>query len=297
MKTLKSIRNKIEVTDEIHSVVKTMKTMAASRISQLEAAAESLTSYYKTVELGILAWVGVEKTIPEQKEEKSEGLRDVLAVVCGSDLGLVGQFNEKLALFTAQELNKETCNRELWIYGRLMEDKLFQLGYGPSRRNRMPGTMESVTLIVDKLLKDINEGYGLNKQREVYLFYNRICPEEGYEPKAVRILPLDIKWIQKIKDKWPTSKVPDVIGSRESTIEELIREYLFVNLYEAFTQSLLSENTSRLKAMKHAEKTIDDIKDDLNKSYHQLRQEKIDEELFDVISGFQLLGKKKEKRG
>jgi F-type H+-transporting ATPase subunit gamma len=50
-----------------------------------------------------------------------------------------------------------------------------------------------------------------------------------------------------------------------------------------------SENASRLAAMQRAEKNIADILEDLNRTFRRVRQESIDEELFDVISGFEAL--------
>ena len=41
--------------------------------------------------------------------------------------------------------------------------------------------------------------------------------------------------------------------------------------------------------MQRAEKNIDELLEDLNGTYHRLRQSGIDEELFDAISGFEAL--------
>lgn len=75
------------------------------------------------------------------------------------------------------------------------------------------------------------------------------------------------------------------------TLQALIHEYLFVSLYKACAESLASENTSRLRAMQRAEKNIDELLDNLSHDFHQMRQSLIDEELFDVISGFEALRK------
>ena len=69
----------------------------------------------------------------------------------------------------------------------------------------------------------------------------------------------------------------------------LIREYLFISLFRACAESLASENASRLAAMERADKNINDLLEQLHRSFHQLRQSGIDEELFDVISGFEAL--------
>ena len=70
---------------------------------------------------------------------------------------------------------------------------------------------------------------------------------------------------------------------------QFIREYLFVLLFQACAESLACENASRLAAMQRAEKNIDGILEELNLKLHRIRQESIDEELFDVISGYEAL--------
>jgi F-type H+-transporting ATPase subunit gamma len=54
--------------------------------------------------------------------------------------------------------------------------------------------------------------------------------------------------------------------------------------------SLASENASRLAAMERADRNINDLLQQLHGAFYQLRQTGIDEELFDVISGFEALG-------
>ena len=88
---------------------------------------------------------------------------------------------------------------------------------------------------------------------------------------------------------WPTKKIPEVLGNGVKTIRALLREYLFVSLFRACAQSLASENASRLAAMQRAERNIDQLREDLQKTFYRLRQSKIDEELFDVISGVEAL--------
>jgi F-type H+-transporting ATPase subunit gamma len=81
------------------------------------------------------------------------------------------------------------------------------------------------------------------------------------------------------------------MGSDTETLRALIREYLFVSLFRACAESLASENVSRLAAMQRADKNIDELLEDLNGTFHRLRQSGIDEELFDVISGVEALSK------
>jgi F-type H+-transporting ATPase subunit gamma len=58
-------------------------------------------------------------------------------------------------------------------------------------------------------------------------------------------------------------------------------------MFQACAESLASENGGRLAAMQRAEKNIDGILEDLNLKLHRFRQESIDEELVDVIAGYE----------
>jgi F-type H+-transporting ATPase subunit gamma len=90
---------------------------------------------------------------------------------------------------------------------------------------------------------------------------------------------------------WPTKRVPEVMGGDSATVRAFIREYLFVSLFRACAESLASENASRLAAMQRADKNIDELLEDFNGRFHRVRQSGIDEELFDVIAGFEVLAK------
>jgi F-type H+-transporting ATPase subunit gamma len=128
---------------------------------------------------------------------------------------------------------------------------------------------------------------------ELHLFYNR--PKSGavYEPIQQQLLPLDEIWRRELAERpWPSKNLPEIVGDKIATLRALIREYLFVSLFQACAESLASENASRLAAMERADENIDDMLESLQSTYHRIRQASIDEELFDVISGFEALSKK-----
>jgi hypothetical protein len=50
--------------------------------------------------------------------------------------------------------------------------------------------------------------------------------------------------------------------------------------------------------MQRADKNIDELLEGLNGTFHRIRQSGIDEELFDVIAGFEaLVGRKRDHKG
>ena len=79
------------------------------------------------------------------------------------------------------------------------------------------------------------------------------------------------------------------IGTGPATLSAFVREFLFVSLFRACAASLASENASRLAAMQRADKNIDSLLGELTSQFHRMRQDGIDEELFDVVAGYEAL--------
>jgi len=130
----------------------------------------------------------------------------------------------------------------------------------------------------------------------LWVFHNRPLPGALYEPAGQRLLPLDRQWQRNLASiPWPSADLPEVLGTGATTLRALIREYLFISLFRACAESLASENASRLAAMQRADKTINDLLETLHAQSNQLRQSSIDEELFEVIAGFEALADRDRK--
>jgi F-type H+-transporting ATPase subunit gamma len=296
MDTLETLRRKIESVKELKSVVKTMKAVAASNIGQYEMAVTSLGDYYRTVSLGVLAWLGAERIHTASEKKQTKGMREnpVVAIVFGSDQGLVGQFNDSLANFVTRSLQAWPGKKEIWAVGERIRLFLPGEGAGSSGFFPVPNSVHAITPLVGEILVNSLERHEEDPMTGVYIFHNQPGPGAGYVPVMQRLLPLDEKWMQDLAEpSWPTKKRPGVAGGMQPTLAALIREYLFVSLFRACAGSLASENASRLAAMQRAEKNIGDLLDDLGHRFHRLRQDSIDEELFDVVSGFEALKNKK----
>ena len=286
--TLASLRRKIDGAGKLKSVVRTMKAVAASSIGQYEAAVRSLSDYEHSVELGLSLCFrqnGAMATSPKRPASKEP----VGAIVFGSDQGLVGQFNEAVADFAAAKLGGMPGEKKLWIVGERMSGKLVDSGLPIANQFSVPNSVDGITQLVEQLQIALEEKKA-SPATEVYVFHARPTSGSLYEPVCQRLLPFDAEWRKAVvKIPWPTKNLPDIVGHGEATLRALIREYLFIVLFRACAESLASENASRLAAMQRAEKNIDSLSKQLNRGFYRLRQNSIDEELFDVIAGFNSL--------
>lgn len=294
MDTLENLRDKTEGAKDLKSVVSAMKAMAGSNILQYETAVNSLTDYYHTIALGIVAYFKAEKIsgISKKSATNKNSKEVVYAIVFGSDQGLVGQFNDSMADFVATSLNDLPGKKEIWVIGERVQLLLSNEGFTSSKLFPVPNDINAVTPLVTEILNESRKIQQMQEATRFYIFHNKPEDGSGYRPVKQRFLPLDEKWKDTLEQlEWPTKLPPQIAGGAKPTLAALINGYLFSSLYKACVESLASENASRLEAMQRAEKNISDLLEDLNKKYHRLRQSSIDEELFDVVSGFEALKK------
>lgn len=103
MPTLKEIRKKIESAEDLGSIFRTMKGLAAASIWQYEEAVESLADYMRTIEMG-LHIVFRDRSTRMRVAEPAAGDR-LGAIVFGPDQGMVGKFNRQIATYAVDKMN------------------------------------------------------------------------------------------------------------------------------------------------------------------------------------------------
>lgn len=286
-----SLRRKIEGAGELASVVRTMKALAASSIGQYERAVHSLADYYKAVEMGLFicfrqSGAGLLPNGNGRPKKSGAG-----AIVFGSDQGLVGQFNDVLADFAINALRTLPGEKRVYAVGERIHGYLSDAGLPAARLYPVPNSVRAITPLVGRILLDAHLHAGRETAERLYIFHHRPIAGAAYEPVSELLLPLDEKWRHSLEGlQWPTKNLPQAVGSVEHTLLALVHEYLFAAIFRACAESLASENASRLAAMQRAEKNIGELLESLTQSFHRIRQDAIDEELFDLIGGFEALG-------
>ena len=289
--TTEALRRKISSAGDLQSVVRAMKALAASSIGQYEKSVRALADYYRTVELGLGACFRENEPMTTMVERKAPAQASAIsAIVFGSDQGLVGQFNDVIADYAIKTLTALPGKAQVWAVGERVHARLADAGLSLAGLLTVPNSVQAITPLVGQLQIESEAHRTKGETAPLWVFHNRPVSGALYTPVSQRLLPLDTQWQQGLaKIHWPSANLPEVMGGGTVTLSVLIREHLFIALFRACAESLASENASRLAAMERAEKNINDLLEQLRGSFHQLRQSGIDEELFDVISGFEAL--------
>jgi len=300
--TIESLKKKIQSTEDLRSVVKTMKALAAVNIRQYERAVKSLADYNQTVELGLAAvlksrpgyFVGARKL-----KNKGQAL-PTGAVFFGSDQGMCGPLNEQVlhkaeGIIQALDVNRQ--DMPVLAVGERLYYQLEDADYRVEEYFSVPGSVSGITSKVQDLLFSIEAWTEQRGITQVYLFYSKMVSGQTGQGHAVRLLPLDQDWLSDLqKTRWPTRDLPMFTMDFNPLFSALISQYLFVSLFRAFAESLASENAQRLASMQGAEKNIGERLAELNNQFHQMRQMSITEELLDIVSGFEALKQDENKQ-
>lgn len=282
------LKRKINSASDLHSVVRSMKAMAAANVGQYENAVEALNDYYRTVQLALFTCFQQYQPVPDRQLEKP----CIGVLVFGSDQGLVGQFNDLLADFVLTTLAKRPEQKILYCIGERLQSRLAETKLNLAPGFILPKSINAIPSLIGDMLLKMENLRAQGRISEVIIFHNQPVSGTIYQPKYHQLLPLDDIWQKDLKSLvWPSDSLPEVINASEETLLAFTHEYLFVSLYRACVESLASENASRLSTMLRAEKTIDELLEGMNSRFHLLRQNNIDEELFDLISGFEMLKK------
>lgn len=291
MQTLESLRKKIGSAEELKSVVRTMKALAAVNIRQYEKAVESLSEYNRTTQLGLQ--VVLREGLLEQPMVRSFESGHFGAVIFGSQQGLSGQFNDQISSYAVEEmltLKVQRKDARVMALGDRLVPELEERQLTPHKLFPLPSSVAGITSAVWEVLVEI-ENWRIEEQLErIVLFYHRQLSGASYEPQTVYLFPIDPEWFKRWEmGGWPSRTLPAFSMNRGELLSSLLRQHLFASLYRAFAESLASENASRLSAMHAAEKNITESLEELTKQFHLERQTSITSELLDIVSGFEAL--------
>lgn len=284
------LRHQIGSATDLQSVVRAMRAMAASSIHQYERSVLALADYRQAVNLGLGVCLRRIDTDAKPQPLSRPATGAIGAIVFGSDQGLVGQFNEVIVEHATSAMRAMHGECVVWAVGERVLARLQDVGVAVAGVYPVPNSAEAIAPLVDRIQFDTQTHPSQIASPHIHIFYNR--PQLGalYGPVDERLLPLDDVWrAQMLKQVWPAVALPEVIGRSAPTLRSLIREHLFISLFRACAESLASENASRLAAMERADKNIEELLANLHSRLHIQRQSSIDEELFEVVAGYEAL--------
>lgn len=288
MQTLESLSKRIRTTEDLRSIVRTMKSLSAVSIHQYETAGAAIAQYQHTIELGL--HIALRERPPGDRSSVEAGGRMAI-LLFGSDYGLCGRFNDQIVDFALKHLRDEGVEPSscLWlVLGARAEARLEARGATRSVRYFLPGSIDGLTDTVATILVELDAWRQDEAFDQAVLFHNR---REGGDiplPRVTRLLPLDYRYLRALaRQPWGSRSLPTFTMEAERLFSALVQQYFFATVYRAGAESMAAEHATRLSAMQTAERNIAEKLEEMSTDYSRERQSAITSELLDIVGGYE----------
>lgn len=282
----KEIRGKIKSVESTKKITKAMEMVAASKMRKAQSRMYSARPYSEKVRqiIGNLSRAHPEYIHPFMKVNNTKA---VGIVIVTTDKGLCGGLNtnvlrgvtSQLKDFQAQGIRPEIVSigsKGLGFFQRI----------GAKVVSSVSGLGDTPHL--DKLIgpvKVLLDAYAQGQLDAVYLCYTKFVNTMKQESVIERLLPLQAADLQAESNtngtQWDYIYEPDAVA----VIDGLLLRYVETQVYQAVAESMASEQSARMVAMKAATDNAGSVINELKLVYNKTRQAAITKELSEIVAG------------
>lgn len=282
MPSAREIRRRIRSVKNTGQITKAMEMVAASRMKRAQVQVVSARPYSDKMQsvLGHLAIIseragGQLHPLLEQRPVRRVGL-----VLITADRGLCGGMNSNVIRSATQFiLDEASAPVTVVAVGRKGRD--FMVRHGRSLMAEFTGMSERPTLLDTlPISKIVMDDYSRGDFDQVFLAYTQFVNTLVQRPVLRRLLPL-----QEIRDGGVEIPIDYIYEpNAETVLSNLLPRYVEVQVYQAMLESIASEQSARMVAMRNATDNANEIADSLTLSYNKARQAGITREITEVAT-------------
>lgn len=270
-----------------------MELVAASKMKK--AVTATLASrYYAHYSREVLGRVADSLKNATHPYLAARGHKKILVIVVTSNRGLCGAYNAQV-LREVMTLMREKPDREYSFItvGKKGEIALRRLGLNIiATFPDLPDTpnLRDTSPIASIAIAEYEKG---NYDR-VKIIYTDYVSALTQTPKTMQLLPVSKKDISKAVEELEQSKVNGQMSNAlqyvlepnsESLVINLIEELSRSNIYQMLLESISSEQSARMVAMKNATDAAGEIIDELTLVFNKARQSSITQEISEISAG------------
>jgi F-type H+-transporting ATPase subunit gamma len=255
----KEIRGKIKSVENTKKITKAMEMVAASKMRKAQERMRAARPYSEKIRqvAGNLGKANPEYVHPFMEINKSNG---VGYIVVTTDKGLCGGLNTNVLRLLTQKL------RDAQALGHSAQ----AVAIG----NKGLGFLNRAGLL---------DSYVDGEIHAVYLCFTRFINTMKQEPVIEQLLPLRAEDLQQgsTHSSWDYIYEPDA----HIVIDDLLVRYVEALVYQAVAESMASEQSARMVAMKSATDNAGNVINELKLVYNKTRQAAITKELSEIVAG------------
>jgi F-type H+-transporting ATPase subunit gamma len=275
---IRLIRRRIRSIQSTAKVTRAMEMVATSKMRRAQAAVLATRPYSQKMRdvLSDLAALPQDRLHPllERRE-----VNRICIVHITPDRGLCGGLNTYLNRHTANFILEQSVPVTIVAVGRKGRDFMSRYGRDIRAEFTRIGDRPSLadTLPISRI---VVEDYINGLVDQVYLAYAEFISAMVQRPKLEELLPIEPAVIERAEN---VDYIYEPSGS--FVLDQLLPRYVEMQAYHAVLESIASEQSARMVAMRSATENANDMIQDLTLTLNKARQETITKELLDIVGG------------
>jgi F-type H+-transporting ATPase subunit gamma len=289
MANLKEVKQRITSVVSTQQITKAMKMVSAAKlrraqdkITMMRPFSQKLTTILNNVSAASEG--NLDLIYAEKRDSKK-----VLLVPITSDKGLCGAFNSNVIKATSATIAEQFAGAEITVMPIGKKSFEFFKKSNYTLIDDYQGLFQD--LLTDKIFSAANHAMNAFVKGDfdqVVLVFNEFKNVATQVVRAEQFLPMANEGI-KSEAKTETDYLLE--PSREFIIEELVPKALRVQFLKAVLESNASEHGARMTAMDKATENAGELLKELRLMYNRTRQAAITNEILEIVSGANALGK------
>ncbi len=281
-----TLRRRIKSIKNTRQITKAMELVSASKMRRAQQQAYSSRDYRDAANR-LLAKLS---SIPEVEREplfEKRAVKTRLYVVLTSNSGLAGAYNANVLKMLGQSIKADqaahiksqviTIGNKGAQFVRRIKDVELVAAYSAFGNNPSANDIRPILNTVVGSFRDKNVD-------EVRVLYTQFVSQLVQTAQSQTLLPAHAETSDD-KPQTISNFEPDVETVVEYTTERLIE----AQIWQALLESLASEHSMRMVAMRNATDNANDLIDDYTLEYNTARQGKITQELAEISGGVEAL--------
>ncbi len=290
MASARDVLRRIKSVKNVAQVTRAMEAVSASRMRKAQE--RTLASReYATKAREVLAFLasqpGAASSHPLLQER--ETIKKALLILITPDRGLAGALISNLLRvvmrFIAQNPDKEF---EVVAIGKKGRD--FMVRYGPKLVAEFPNPGDRLTAADASAISQVaQEDFLSGKYDAVYTIYAEFLGMMAQTPKVLQLLPMKAEASEQAAPKEGVSAEYVIEPSPEVVLAELLPSLVDMQIYQALLESLSSEHSARMVAMRAATDNAKSLVEEYQLVYNKARQTAITSEILDIVGGAEAL--------
>lgn len=292
MATLRDIKRKIDAVKKTSQITKAMNMVAAAKLRVAQQNMEQFHPYAtKFNEVISRLASGVEDDGRFELLKTRDEVKKIELILLTPDRGLCGSFNNNL-IMTAEKFiaakKAEGVAVSLTAVGKKGADYFRRRNVEISKRLTGILNKPSYSDAVD-LGNDAITNFETGVCDEVYVIYGKFVTIVRQTPTIFKLLPIAPEAAQREEDGSNLEYIFE--PSHETLLNDLLPNYVYIELLEYMYQTAVGEHASRMAAMENATSNCKELVRSLSLIYNKARQAGITTELMDIVGGAEALRK------